>query len=95
MKVSCSSPRAARSRAAPLSPEDSRRWIFFGLQYSAAPVNIRGGILRAGDLGTLLLAIWLIATGILALIPALNSTMVAMIMAIVAFAAGALILIRR
>jgi uncharacterized membrane protein HdeD (DUF308 family) len=51
--------------------------------------------MRARDLGTLLLAIWLIATGVLALVPALNSTMVAMIVAIVAIAAGVLILIRR
>ncbi len=51
--------------------------------------------MRARDLGTLLLAIWLIATGVLALVPALHSATVGLIMAILAIAAGVLILIRR
>jgi hypothetical protein len=51
--------------------------------------------MRIKDLGTLLLAVWLIATGVLALVPALNSAMVGMILAVVAIAAGVLILIRR
>jgi hypothetical protein len=51
--------------------------------------------MRVKDLGALLLALWLIATGVLALVPSLNSAAVGMIMAIVAIAAGVLILIRR
>jgi hypothetical protein len=52
-------------------------------------------MMRVRDLTRILLALWLIATGVLALVPALNSAMVGMIMAIVAIAAGVLMLIRR
>jgi hypothetical protein len=51
--------------------------------------------MRARDLGTLLLAIWLIATGIIAIVPAVNFNGLGTVMAILAIAAGILILIRR
>jgi hypothetical protein len=51
--------------------------------------------MRVKDLGTLLLALWLIAWGVLELVPKLNSDAVGIIMAIVAIAAGVLILLRR
>jgi lipopolysaccharide export LptBFGC system permease protein LptF len=54
-----------------------------------------GGKMKARGLGLLLLAIWSIATGVLSLVPVLNSILAALKMSIVAIAAGVLILIRR
>jgi hypothetical protein len=50
--------------------------------------------MRARDLGTLLLAIWLIATGLITILH-LSFTGMDIVMAVVAIAAGVLILIRR
>jgi hypothetical protein len=50
--------------------------------------------MKAKGLGTLLLAIWLIATGLLAILN-LSFTGMEIVMAVVAIAAGVLILIRR
>ncbi|MBN2084306.1 MAG: hypothetical protein JW748_03710 [Anaerolineales bacterium] len=51
--------------------------------------------MRGRDLGMLLLAIWLIVTGLAALVPAINFAGLGTILAIIAIAAGVLILIRR
>jgi len=50
--------------------------------------------MRARDLGTLLLAIWLIATGLITILN-LSFTGMNIVMAVIAIAAGVLILIRR
>jgi uncharacterized membrane protein HdeD (DUF308 family) len=51
--------------------------------------------MKAKGLGTLLLAIWLIASGVVAIVPELNSAGMETILAVIAIAAGVLILIRR
>ncbi|MFN2297482.1 MAG: hypothetical protein ACK2UB_01440 [Anaerolineales bacterium] len=51
--------------------------------------------MKAKGLGTLLLAIWLIASGVVAIVPALNFAGMETILAVIAIAAGVLILIRR
>jgi hypothetical protein len=50
--------------------------------------------MRARDLGMFLLAIWLIATGLIAILN-LSFTGMNIVMAVIAIAAGILILIRR
>jgi hypothetical protein len=50
--------------------------------------------MRARDLGTLLLAIWLIAKGLIDILN-LSFTGMNIVMAVIAIAAGVLILIRR
>jgi hypothetical protein len=50
--------------------------------------------MKAKGLGTLLLAIWLIATGLIAILN-LSFTGMEIVMAVIAIAAGVLILIRR
>ncbi len=75
---------------------------FNGLDIILAILAIAAGILFliggkgsvSGRLGTLLLAIWLIATGLIALVH-FSFNGLEIIMAILAIAAGALILLRR
>jgi hypothetical protein len=50
--------------------------------------------MRLRDLGTLLLAIWLIATGLITILH-LNFTGMDIVMAVIAIAAGVLLLLRR
>ena len=53
----------------------------------------RGGFALTSNLGMLLLAIWLILTGLAAFVPAISG--LGVILAIIAIAAGVLILIGR
>jgi hypothetical protein len=46
-------------------------------------------------LGMVLLGIWLVVTGLIALIPAINISIVTIVMAIIAIAAGVLIVLGR
>ena len=50
---------------------------------------------RRPRLGTILLGVWLVATGVVQLVPALNISGSGTILAIVAIAAGVLILLER
>jgi hypothetical protein len=89
-------PQAAADRPTDRTPAAvSTAGPNFSACYNPPQLSARGVTMRARDLGTLLLAIWLIATGVVAIVPALNFAGLGTALAIIAIAAGILILIRR